>query len=116
MKKIAIVMTYYDRWRQLQKTLETIAQTTHANYRIVLVDDASPEPISADSLPPEARITHLNLNDRCVEGLSHDALRAFSVQYHPEAAPGPHDATYLFDRFGSLMDQSKASLVQHAQT
>jgi carbamoyl-phosphate synthase small subunit len=72
--------------------------------------------VDADSLPHRVRITHLNLNDRCVEGLSHDKLRAFSVQYHPEAAPGPHDATYLFNRFDTLMEQSKASLVHYAQT
>ncbi|MDP6928421.1 MAG: carbamoyl phosphate synthase small subunit, partial [Planctomycetota bacterium] len=42
---------------------------------------------------------HLNLNDKTVEGIAHSELPVFSVQYHPEAAPGPHDAMYLFDRF-----------------
>ena len=55
------------------------------------------------SLPAEVQVTHINLNDRCVEGLRADNLRAFSVQYHPEAAPGPHDAAYLFDQFVALM-------------
>lgn len=59
--------------------------------------------VLAESLPTGVEITHLNLNDRCVEGLRAPALRAFSVQYHPEAAPGPHDARYLFDDFIQLM-------------
>ena len=52
------------------------------------------------------RVTHVNLNDGVVEGIRCEALRAFSVQYHPEAGPGPHDALYLFDEFVSLMDGS----------
>ena len=56
--------------------------------------------VDADSLDPEAvRITHTNLNDGSVEGLQHKELPIFSVQYHPEASPGPHDSRYLFDRF-----------------
>ncbi len=56
------------------------------------------------SLPPEVEITHLNLNDGTVEGLRHRDVPAFSVQYHPEAAPGPHDAQYLFDQFIALVE------------
>jgi carbamoyl-phosphate synthase small subunit len=44
-------------------------------------------------------LTHVNLNDNTLEGLRHQKLGAFSVQYHPEASPGPHDANYLFDEF-----------------
>jgi len=55
--------------------------------------------VKADSLPSHVEITHVNLNDGCVEGLSVPSLKAFSVQYHPEAAPGPHDSDKLFDRF-----------------
>ncbi len=55
--------------------------------------------VAADSLPPEAQVTHVNLNDGCVEGLAVPALRAFSVQYHPEASPGPHDSNHLFEAF-----------------
>ena len=55
----------------------------------------------------EVRITHLNLNDQTVEGLEHRGLPAFSVQYHPEASPGPHDSYYLFDKFFDLMRDAK---------
>ena len=54
---------------------------------------------------PALRVTHVNLNDGTVEGLEHRELPLFSVQYHPEAAPGPHDSRYLFDRFVAEMAQ-----------
>ena len=64
--------------------------------------------ISADSLPDaDVEITHLNLNDRTVAGLRHKSLPLFSVQYHPEASPGPHDADYLFEQFVDLMRTSR---------
>jgi carbamoyl-phosphate synthase small subunit len=56
---------------------------------------------------PGLRVTHVNLYDRTVEGVEHTELPVFSVQYHPEAAPGPHDSLYLFDRFISLMEARK---------
>lgn len=59
--------------------------------------------VDPDSLPSEVEITHINLNDHTVEGLRHAGLGCFSVQYHPEAGPGPHDATYLFRAFTELM-------------
>ena len=55
------------------------------------------------SVKGRAVVTHLNLNDRTVEGLAIPDARAFSVQYHPEASPGPHDSRYLFERFTRLM-------------
>jgi carbamoyl-phosphate synthase small subunit len=55
-----------------------------------------------------ARVTHVNLNDKTVEGFSHRDKALFSVQYHPEASPGPHDATYLFDCFRSMMETGSA--------
>lgn len=60
--------------------------------------------VDAGSLPAHVEVTHVNLNDDCVEGLRARELHAFSVQYHPEAAPGPHDAAYLFDQFVDLMN------------
>jgi len=66
--------------------------------------------VAADSLPPGVEVTHVNLNDYCVEGLRASSLRAFSVQYHPEAAPGPHDARYLFEEFIKLMETTSPSL------
>jgi len=63
--------------------------------------------VDADSLQGDAVVTHINLNDNTVEGLQHKTLPAFSVQYHPEASPGPHDANYLFGEFIKLMDEHK---------
>ena len=56
-----------------------------------------------ERLPAELEVTHLNLNDGSIEGIRHRSLPAFSVQYHPEAAPGPHDSRYLFAQFRNLM-------------
>ena len=63
--------------------------------------------IAQESLGADVEITHLNLNDRTVAGLRHKTLPFFSVQYHPEASPGPHDADYLFEQFVKLMRESK---------
>ena len=59
--------------------------------------------VDADSFNAAVQITHLNLNDNTVEGLVHRELPIFSVQYHPESSPGPHDANYLFKRFIDMM-------------
>uniref|UniRef100_UPI004055D99C glutamine-hydrolyzing carbamoyl-phosphate synthase small subunit n=1 Tax=Candidatus Electronema sp. TaxID=2698783 RepID=UPI004055D99C len=60
--------------------------------------------VDPQSLPASVEVTHINLNDGSLEGMRHKEYPAFSVQYHPEHAPGPHDAVYLFDRFIGLME------------
>jgi carbamoyl-phosphate synthase small subunit len=66
--------------------------------------------VDPDSLNQnEIDLTHINLNDNTLEGLRHRNLPLFCVQYHPEAAPGPHDSQYLFDDFVKLMDEWKGS-------
>jgi carbamoyl-phosphate synthase small subunit len=63
--------------------------------------------VDPESLPSsEVEITHLNLNDHTNEGMRHRSLPLFSVQYHPEASPGPHDARYLFNDFIALMNEA----------
>ncbi len=62
--------------------------------------------VDVDSLGSAVELTHVNLNDQTVEGLAHRELPIFSVQYHPESSPGPHDANYLFRRFVKLMDEA----------
>jgi carbamoyl-phosphate synthase small subunit len=57
---------------------------------------------------PDIELSHINLNDNTLEGITHKKIPLFSVQYHPEASPGPHDATYLFDRFIKMMEKNRA--------
>ena len=65
-------------------------------------------PSIRDSLPDsEVELTHIDLNDETLEGLRHRNLPLFSVQYHPEAAPGPHDSHYLFKEFTKMMEEWK---------
>jgi len=62
--------------------------------------------VDLESIPdPAVELTHVNLNDGTLEGLRHPGLRAFSVQYHPEASPGPHDADYLFGEFLNMVEK-----------
>jgi len=60
--------------------------------------------IDADSMKGLAELTHINLNDKTVEGIQDKARKLFTVQYHPEASPGPHDSHYLFKRFTDMME------------
>lgn len=66
--------------------------------------------VSQESLPKEVRMSHLNLNDNTVEGLVAPDAKAFSIQYHPEASPGPHDSSYLFNRFYELVAGNDGAL------
>jgi carbamoyl-phosphate synthase small subunit len=56
----------------------------------------------------ELEVTHVNLNDGTLEGVKHRKLPLFSVQFHPEAHPGPHDTSYLFDQFVKMVEESLA--------
>jgi len=69
--------------------------------------------VSADEISshPEVELTHINLNDGTVEGIRLKHKKAFSVQYHPEACPGPHDSSYLFDEFYKMICEKETSLV-----
>ncbi len=62
--------------------------------------------VDLDSLGETGGVmTHINLNERSLEGIKNEELQAFAVQYHPEASPGPHDAAYLFNQFAAMMDK-----------
>jgi carbamoyl-phosphate synthase small subunit len=63
--------------------------------------------VDTGTLPEDVIVSHVNLNDACCEGLIADKYKAFSVQYHPESSPGPHDSDALFDRFVKMMDEEK---------
>ena len=63
--------------------------------------------VDAESLPSSVEVTHIHLHDQTVEGLACKDQPVFSVQYHPEAAPGPNDATYFFRQFAQLIENAK---------
>jgi carbamoyl-phosphate synthase small subunit len=80
--------------------LERQVEITSQNHSFALEED---------SLSPDVEITHLNLNDRTVAALRHKSLPIFSVQYHPEASPGPHDSDYVFEEFVKAMRSHRAN-------
>lgn len=65
--------------------------------------------VTPGSLPDEVKVSHLNLNDNCIEGLRHKTKPIFGIQYHPEASPGPHDALHFFHDFVELMAQKRST-------
>jgi carbamoyl-phosphate synthase small subunit len=70
-----------------------------ATGRVAITSQNHGFAVEPESLPPEVRPTHVNLNDGTLEGLEVAGRPVFAAQYHPEAAPGPHEAAALFDRF-----------------
>ncbi|MDM8532557.1 glutamine-hydrolyzing carbamoyl-phosphate synthase small subunit [Anaerolineales bacterium HSG25] len=75
-----------------------------ANRAVAITSHNHGFAVSAGSLPAEVEISHVNLNDDCIEGLRHKTKPIFSIQYHPEASPGPHDALGFFEQFATLME------------
>ncbi len=78
------------------------------NGRIAITSQNHGYALDPESLPADVEVTHVNLNDGTVAGIAHKHLPAFSVQYHPEASPGPRDAGYFFEQFAKTVDESKA--------
>ncbi len=74
------------------------------NQRVYITAQNHGYVVTKNNLPKEVFITHVNLNDGTIEGIQHQRLPIFSVQFHPEAAPGPRENDYLFDRFMELME------------
>lgn len=79
-------------------------EITSQNHGFAVVVDDDDNIVGA----PDLRLTHRNLYDGTVEGLAHTSLPVFCVQYHPEAAPGPHDSRYLFEQFAKTMEEATA--------
>ncbi len=76
--------------------------------RIAITSQNHGYALDPDSLPDDVEVTHINLNDGTVAGIAHRRLPVFSVQYHPEASPGPRDAAYFFDQFAKTVDETKS--------
>ena len=82
-------------------------EITSQNHNFAVVGDYDSR--GATALPDCLEVTHINLNDGTIEGVRHKTLPAFSVQYHPEACPGPHDSAYLFKQFRKMVSDNRQS-------
>jgi len=80
-----------------------------ATGRVYITSQNHGYAVAAESLPPDVAVTHVSIHDGTVEGLAHRRLPLFTVQYHPEACPGPRENRYLFDRFLALMARGAVS-------
>jgi carbamoyl-phosphate synthase small subunit len=79
-----------------------------ATGKVYIVSENHGFAVDVESIKTEpVRATHINLNDKTIEGLEHEVYPAFSVQYHPEASPGPHDSYGLFAKFRNMMEEFK---------
>ncbi|MFP4501558.1 MAG: glutamine-hydrolyzing carbamoyl-phosphate synthase small subunit [Candidatus Hydrogenedentota bacterium] len=88
----------------------------HATGKVEITSQNHGFAVDADTLDPKiARVSHTHLNDKTVSGIECIELPAFSVQYHPEASPGPHDSRYLFDQFLAMMEQRRKNPAKAAQ-
>ncbi|MCD6323417.1 MAG: carbamoyl phosphate synthase small subunit, partial [Clostridiales bacterium] len=65
--------------------------------------------VASKNIPDGIRLTHVNVNDKTIEGFRHNTLPLLSVQYHPEAAPGPEDSVYIFDDFVKMMEKGRSN-------
>ena len=77
-----------------------------SNNKIEITSQNHGFAVSKDNLPNDITVTHINLNDNTIAGISNVDMKAFSVQYHPESSPGPHDSEYLFQLFTKLMEDN----------
>ncbi|CAN5838877.1 glutamine-hydrolyzing carbamoyl-phosphate synthase small subunit [soil metagenome] len=84
----------------VRRMTDGAVEITAQNHGFAVRRGGTPDAVEGSAA---LRVTHVNLNDQTMEGLEHRELPVFSVQYHPEAAPGPHDSRYLFDRFVDAM-------------
>jgi carbamoyl-phosphate synthase small subunit len=81
----------------------------HVTNKVEITSQNHGFAVDPKTMPKDVEVSHLNLNDQTVEGLRHRSVPAFSVQYHPEASPGPHDSFYLFTRFREMILGAKKS-------
>jgi carbamoyl-phosphate synthase small subunit len=90
----------------VRRLSDGVVEITAQNHGFAVAGDESGIPGA-----PALRVTHMNLNDQTVEGLEHREKPVYSVQYHPESAPGPHDSRYLFDRL--IADMKARATAKH---